>query len=97
MDLAEQVRRVSSAVFWAGASKNSCDERLVIGAGDGSIGMWETTSALHPLLTLRGHQAPVLALTFGPNQSWLVSAAADGSIRIWDARTPQEIFDARMK
>ena len=40
---------------------------------------------------LRGHTAPVAVLAFSPDGSRLASAAADGSIRIWDPATGDEV------
>ena len=44
---------------------------------------------LRPLGELRGHSAPVCALTFGSSApSLLFSGSADGTVRAWDVRRP---------
>jgi WD40 repeat protein len=39
------------------------------------------------LLELRGHSGPVLGLAYSPNGKLLASASADGTARVWDARS----------
>lgn len=40
-----------------------------------------------PQAPLRGHSSSILALELAPDRSWLFSASADGTVRIWDTRS----------
>lgn len=53
-----------------------------IGAERG-IKVWEADTG-KLLFTLRGHEGGVRAVTFSPDDRWIVSASYDGSIRYWD-------------
>jgi WD40 repeat protein len=44
------------------------------------------------LLTLKGHTDMVNSVAFSPDGQRLASASRDGSVKVWDARTGQEIF-----
>lgn len=51
----------------------------------GDIIAWDTlTGMIH--FSIRGHEGPVRAITFSPNDKWIVSAGYDGTIRYWDRR-----------
>ena len=45
---------------------------------------------------LRGHQGHVCSVAFSPGRR-LVSAAFDGTVRIWDSSTGQEIHELRVQ
>src|SRR5262249_17214647 len=47
------------------------------------------------LLTFRGHTDKVFAVAFSPDGKRLASAAADRTIKVWDAVTGQELFTLR--
>lgn len=54
-----------------------------IGPERGGIMVWDTaTGKLR--FTLRGHEGAVLALTFSPDDRWIISGSLDGTIRYWD-------------
>jgi WD40 repeat protein len=73
----------------------SHDGKLVVGGlaerarSSGDIGaergikVWEADTG-KLLFTLRGHEGGVRAVTFSPDDRWIVSASYDGSIRYWD-------------
>jgi eukaryotic-like serine/threonine-protein kinase len=44
------------------------------------------------LLTLKGHAGPVHGVAFSPDGQRLASASDDHSVKVWDARTGQEVF-----
>jgi WD40 repeat protein len=47
------------------------------------------------LLTLRGHTNTVKAVTFSPDGRRLSTASWDGTVKVWDARTGQEVSSFR--
>ena len=77
---------------------------VAVGADDGNIYLWdvppqintspppdfelaqETTWTRH---VWTGHTAPVIAVTFAPDGSTLISVSQDGEIRIWDVASEQ--------
>jgi WD40 repeat protein len=80
-----------------GAVAWSPDGRTLAGGGSHqNIGLWSVPPAgserrveagarlIGPRLVLRGHEAPVLALTFSPDGRSLISSASDHSIRLWN-------------
>lgn len=44
-------------------------------------------------ILLRSHTAPVLALDVHPNEQWVLTAAADNTIRLWNTTTFDEIHE----
>jgi len=73
----------------------SHDGKLVVGGSaerarsSGDVGaergvnVWDVASGKQ-LFTLRGHEEGVGAVSFSPDDRWIVSASYDGSIRYWD-------------
>jgi WD40 repeat protein len=45
-----------------------------------------------PLLTLKGHTAPVTSVTYSPDGSRLASTSADKKVRVWDAHTGKNLL-----
>ena len=41
---------------------------------------------------LQGHSSLVTSVSWGPNSSRLASASYDKTVRLWHARTGQEVF-----
>jgi pre-rRNA-processing protein IPI3 len=58
------------------------------GSGGGSGGSASGATSRSPAVTpLRGHTAPITALAAPAAAAILLSGSADGSVRVWDART----------
>jgi WD40 repeat protein len=54
-----------------------------VGPERGGITVWDAaTGKLR--FTLRGHDGAVFALTFSPDDRWIISGSLDGTIRYWD-------------
>jgi Caspase domain/WD domain, G-beta repeat len=80
----------------------SHDGRLVAGAleewarSSGDIGaergimVWDTATG-KLLFDLRGHENGVAAVTFSPDDRWIISASLDGSIRYWDRTSGKSV------
>ena len=61
----------------------SPDGSIVVGAVDDlTIRIWNSASG-EELVRIMGHQAPVSAITFTPNNKYLLTASMDGTIRVW--------------
>ena len=56
--------------------------RVVTGASDGTLTIWDVGFS-EELLTLSGHDGPVVSVNFSPDGRRIYSAALDG-IRVWD-------------
>ncbi|MGN6171274.1 MAG: toll/interleukin-1 receptor domain-containing protein, partial [Solirubrobacteraceae bacterium] len=61
-------------------------KRLAIGRGDGSVGIW-STSTHRQLLALPGHVASITSIAFHPGGRELATASSDGDGRMWRATT----------
>jgi WD40 repeat protein/serine/threonine protein kinase/two-component SAPR family response regulator len=63
---------------------------------DTSIQIWGMVSSLsdetlEPTITLTGHESPIFLLAFSPDGTKLASASRDGSARVWDVTSGQEL------
>ncbi|XP_053451282.1 WD repeat and HMG-box DNA-binding protein 1 isoform X1 [Nycticebus coucang] len=56
--------------------------RIAAGSGDFLVKIVDVTDSSQQT-TLRGHDAPVLSLSFDPEDIFLASASCDGSVRVW--------------
>ncbi|XP_010578100.1 PREDICTED: WD repeat and HMG-box DNA-binding protein 1 isoform X1 [Haliaeetus leucocephalus] len=61
---------------------NSDGTKIAAGSSDFMIKVVEVTDSSKQK-TFRGHDAPVLSLSFDPRDVYLASASCDGSIRVW--------------
>uniref|UniRef100_A0A8C5TA85 WD repeat and HMG-box DNA-binding protein 1 n=1 Tax=Malurus cyaneus samueli TaxID=2593467 RepID=A0A8C5TA85_9PASS len=57
--------------------------KVAAGSSDFMIKVVEVTDSSKQK-TFRGHDAPVLSLSFDPKDIYLASASCDGSVRVWD-------------
>ncbi|MBE2271710.1 MAG: TIR domain-containing protein [Anaerolinea sp.] len=48
-------------------------------------------AATRDLASLRGHDKPISSLSFSPDNRTLVSASADGMVRLWDTESRREL------
>jgi WD40 repeat protein len=63
---------------------------------DTSIQIWDMASSLsnetlEPAVTLTGHESPIFLLAFSPDGTKLASASRDGSARVWDVTSGEEL------
>ncbi len=63
------------------------DEKLVVGK---LVTIWEVQGENH--VELRGHQGRVNEAAFSPDGKWVVTAASDGTARVWNAATGEQVF-----
>jgi WD40 repeat protein len=49
---------------------------------------WDAATG-HETLTFKGHRDQVTGLAFSPDGKRLVSASADGTLKVWDASKSQ--------
>jgi len=68
--------------------------RVVSGANDHTVRVWDARTGVQILPALSGHQSLVNAVAFSPDGIRIVSGSADGIIRIWDARSGAEARSA---
>ncbi|NXO48658.1 WDHD1 protein, partial [Aramus guarauna] len=61
---------------------NSDGTRIAAGSSDFMVKVVEVTDSSKQK-TFRGHDAPVLSLSFDPRDVYLASASCDGSVRVW--------------
>lgn len=64
---------------------SSCGELITSGGTDGSVRLWSVSG--EEIRRLVGHRAGVVSTAFLPDDNYVVSAAADGAIKIWDRGT----------
>ncbi|NXP03494.1 WDHD1 protein, partial [Thinocorus orbignyianus] len=61
---------------------NSDGSKIAAGSSDFMVKVVEVADSSKQK-TFRGHDAPVLSLTFDPKDVYLASASCDGSVRVW--------------
>ncbi|KAM4630148.1 WD repeat and HMG-box DNA-binding protein 1 [Polymixia lowei] len=61
---------------------NSSGSRIAAGSSDFMVKVVEVSDSSQQK-TLRGHDAPVLSVTFDPKDDFLASASCDGSVVVW--------------
>ena len=84
----------SKTLRFPGESQVNCcaisnDKQLLAAGGNPQINMFDVNSnADAPLVSFDGHCSNVTAVGFQRDGKWLFSSSEDGSVRIWDPRTP---------
>lgn len=83
---------INSAVF-------SHDGKMIATASDDNrVNVWPRGyHGCTPVRTLLGHIGPVYFVDFSPDDSRLVSASADGTARVWDAKTGNPVLTLKTK
>lgn len=79
----DQIRDVTFSPdgSWIASASDNCDRSILI---------WDVTTQT-AVRTLRGHVHGTYALAFHPDGHLLASGATDGTIRLWDVATGQEV------
>ncbi|KAM5130000.1 WD repeat and HMG-box DNA-binding protein 1 [Mantella aurantiaca] len=67
--------------------------RIAAGAGDFLVKVVQVDDS-SVQKTLRGHEAPVLSVSFDPKEDYLASAGCDGSVRIW--KIEDQVCEAKL-
>lgn len=58
---------------------------IAVGAGDGSVFLWDMAEPRSRARILRGHTSNVVSLAFSPDGMTLATGSWDRTIRLWDA------------
>ena len=80
--------RVKTALCW-GPGANE----LTVGYENGDVDIWDLGNPRQRAsvrLKLRGHHAPILALTCSRDRRWVATKAADQQLGFWDAQTGEK-------
>ena len=89
--IAGSATAASGRMIWA-VEFSANASLLAVGAGDGSVRLWDLASGKETILT--GHRQVVYAVTFSPNGELLASSSHDCTIKLWNVVTqskPQTI------
>ena len=60
-------------------------DKVFSSSKDKTIRVWDLDG--DNIFIIRGHTAPINEIKLSPDESWVVSASDDGSLRIWDSKT----------
>uniref|UniRef100_A0A6Q2XHE8 WD repeat and HMG-box DNA-binding protein 1 n=1 Tax=Esox lucius TaxID=8010 RepID=A0A6Q2XHE8_ESOLU len=70
---------------------NSSGSRVAAGSSDFMVKVVEVSDSSQQK-TLRGHNAPVLSVTFDPKDEFLASASCDGSVVVWKIEEQTQVI-----
>jgi len=66
--------------------------RLALIFTDSTAEVWDLADISQPPIFLEGHTNWVQYAAFHPNSSWVATAAGDGTAKVWDLTTGEELF-----
>lgn len=69
---------------------NSSGSRVAAGSSDFLVKVVEVSDSSQQK-TLRGHEAPVLSVTFDPKDEYLASSSCDGSVVVWNIEDQSQV------
>mmetsp|Transcript_13753 Transcript_13753/g.40690 ORF Transcript_13753/g.40690 Transcript_13753/m.40690 type:complete len:303 (-) Transcript_13753:106-1014(-) len=85
-------RRCSRTLRFEGSQVNSLcispDKRLLCATGNPSVHIWDIEGGNSPVVNFEGHTGNVTAAGFNKEVTWLYTGSEDGTIKIWDLRSP---------
>ena len=84
------LRQVNEGGEISGVSLTPDGSRLLVGSWDSRATIWSVASG-RPLVELIGHTRGISAAVFGAGGSLVVTSALDRTVRVWDARTGQQL------
>jgi WD40 repeat protein len=67
-------------------------EMLITASRSGEGAIWRLAEPAEPAHRLVGHAGEILDVCLSPDEAWIVTASADNTARIWDARTGGEVL-----
>ncbi|XP_029284627.1 WD repeat and HMG-box DNA-binding protein 1 isoform X2 [Cottoperca gobio] len=70
---------------------NSSGSRVAAGSSDFMVKVVEVSDSSQQK-TLRGHEAPVLSVSFDPKDDFLASASCDGSVVVWNIEEQSQLI-----
>uniref|UniRef100_A0A8C2WQY4 WD repeat and HMG-box DNA-binding protein 1 n=1 Tax=Cyclopterus lumpus TaxID=8103 RepID=A0A8C2WQY4_CYCLU len=70
---------------------NGSGSRVAAGSSDFMVKVVEVSDSSQQK-TLRGHEAPVLSVTFDPKDDFLASASCDGSVVVWNIEEQSQLI-----
>ncbi|MED6248168.1 WD repeat and HMG-box DNA binding-domain containing protein 1 [Ataeniobius toweri] len=70
---------------------NSSGSRVAAGSSDFMVKVVEVSDSSQQK-TLRGHEAPVLSVSFDPKDQYLASASCDGSVVVWNIEEQTQVI-----
>lgn len=72
------------------AIKYSPDGKTIAITESNDVSLWNTTTGKH-LKTLKGHESFIPGFTFSPDGHTIATGSTDGTARLWDAHTGENI------
>ncbi|XP_059215735.1 WD repeat and HMG-box DNA-binding protein 1 [Centropristis striata] len=70
---------------------NSSGSRVAAGSSDFMVKVVEVSDSSQQK-TLRGHESPVLSVTFDPKDNFLASASCDGTVVVWNIEEQSQLI-----